>query len=203
MSTHLLSRRVEVMVATAILVLTGLTIASHVKASSNPSDVQPAGLAGPVSSLADSPSISGPTPPEIVRWLNLNARMLNSAAAPVDTVRLLRSGLGREGRSVYAYRSNGVVCFLLTGEGGTCGNPGFIWTLGGGDGVTDDGALVGVATDNVNDVRLVVDGNEVPVSLKDNVAYADLPLGGSNATITVTYADGQTTRDSLALKGTS
>lgn len=128
-----------------------------------------------------------------------------SVAEIMARVRLLRSGLGTHRRDVYALRINGAVCFLLTGEGGTCsskdGTSSFTWTIGGGDGITDAGALVGIAADDVKEIGLVVDGVRIPVSLENNVAYADLPLDGKMAEITVEHRDGKVTSDTVRLAG--
>jgi hypothetical protein len=163
-------------------------------------------LAAGVSALDRIAPAKGPLPPDVQKFAEVNARTLGATVPGIMAqVRLLRSGLGKHSRDAYAFRINGAVCFVLTGEGGTCsrgsGSSSFTWTIGGGDGITDAGALVGVAADDVRAITLTVDGKPIAVSLANNIAYADLPLDGQLAVFTVHHKDGKDTTDTVHLAG--
>jgi hypothetical protein len=170
------------------------------------SEPPPQGLAAGVSALDRANEAPLAPTREMRLFARYNARSLGVGEAQVlSRFRLLRKDLGPSRRAVYALRIDGTVCFLLTGEGGTCsstdGTSSFTWTIGGGDGVTDAGALVGIAADDVAGIDLYVDRAPVRVSLLDNVAYADLPLSGRTAEIIVRHDDGRATTDTVMLGG--
>jgi hypothetical protein len=169
-------------------------------------DPPPVGLAAGVSALGRVASAKGPIAPDVKKFAQVNAKTLGATVPEIMAqVRLLRSGLGKHSRDVYAFRINGAVCFVLSGEGGTCsrgsGSSSFAWTIGGGDGITDAGALVGVAADDVSAITLTVDGKPIAVSLANNIAYAELPLDGKLAVFTVHHKDGKETTDTVRLQG--
>jgi hypothetical protein len=111
-------------------------------------------------------------------------------------VRRLRSGLGKTHADLYAFRSGaGAPCFILVGEVGACarsasdGTPGLQWTIGGGmPGNPSD--LVAIASDDVAAVGLAVDGAPIPVSLANNVAFAEYRASARHAQITIARRDG-------------
>jgi hypothetical protein len=113
-------------------------------------------------------------------------------------IRRLRSGLGKTRADLYAFRSGtGAPCFILVGEVGACarsatdGTPGLQWTIGGGmPGNPSD--LVAIASDDVAAVGLAVDGTPVPVSLANNVAFAEYAASARHAQITIVRHDGTT-----------
>jgi hypothetical protein len=169
-------------------------------------DEPPAGLSAGVSALEQMAPVQEPVAPDVKTFARVNANALGATVPELMTrVRLLRRGLGKDDRDLYAFRINSAVCFVLSSEGGTCsrgsGSSSFTWTLGGGDGITDAGALVGVAADDVTRITLNVDGTSIPVSLVNNGAYADLPVDGRLAVITVSHRDGKQTSDTVRLTG--
>jgi hypothetical protein len=194
---------------TTIALVTGAVAAAAlavVVALGQAGDPPPRGLAAAVSALDRIAPAKGPVAPDVQRFARVNARALGATVPEIMArVRLLRSGLGKHGRDAYAFQINGAVCFVLSGEGGTCsrgsGSSSFTWTIGGGDGITDAGALVGVAADDVSAITLTVDGEPIAVSLANNIAYADLPLDGKLAVFTVHHTDGKETTDTVRLDG--
>ncbi len=131
-----------------------------------------------------------------------------SATDASSDVRLLRKGLGAsKSDDVYAFPSaSGAVCFILLGVSATCGHqgdtqtPGLSWMIGGGDATTPS-RFVAVAVDDITAVTLEVDGSSVPVSLVNNVAYAEFPSDAKAATIHVERADGSSSSAQLSLDG--
>ncbi len=102
---------------------------------------------------------------------------------------------------MYAFKSkSGSPCVVLTGQTGFCaqsasdGTPGLQWSIGGGTPKLPS-TLVGIASDDVASVGLDVDGANVPVTLANNVAFAEFPADSQHATITITRADGANTVD--------
>lgn len=162
------------------------------------------------------PAISALTklPPQA----NLPDRVLGfiaQAAGPTQSdpqeikgrVRLLREGLGVRKLDAYGYLdSQGRPCFFIPGEVGSCATiadtdtPGFYWTIGGGYPDTPSN-LIGLATDDVRSVSLIIDGTEVPVSIINNLAFAEYPNTANLATVVVKRADGGEQSASLHLKG--
>jgi hypothetical protein len=59
------------------------------------------------------------------------------------------------------------------------------------------GRFVAIVTDDVHRVGLSVGGAAYRVSLENNVAFAEFPVGGDSAEIVVTYADGSTERSTV------
>ena len=159
-----------------------------------------------VHSLAALP-VQARVPAEVARFVAHVGELTHSGPADVNSIRLLRSNLGAGGGSVYGVRSAaGSPCFILTGYGGTCaggGNTarsGVAWIIGGAHDALP-GVFVGLAADDVTRVQLNVDGASVPVSLKSNVAFAELPERGHDAVITTTRAGGRTSSEGLTLTG--
>ena len=120
-------------------------------------------------------------------------------------MRLLRSTMGSARGSLYALQGgSGAPCFILTHYGGTCGAGGLTqpaWVIGGGGQDGNPDVLVGLAPDNVAAVKLTVDGRDVPVSLMQNVVFAQFPTGGQFARIVTTHVDGTTATEQLSLNG--
>ena len=111
-------------------------------------------------------------------------------------IRRLRSSLGKTHADLYAFRSGtGAPCFILVGDVGACarsatdGTPGLQWTIGGGM-PGNPSNLVAIASDDVAAVGLVIDGAPIPVSLANNVAFAEYPATGRHAQITIARRDG-------------
>lgn len=122
-------------------------------------------------------------------------------------VRLLRRSLASDGSSLYGFRSeSGSPCVILIGHAGFCapspatGTPGLQWAMGGAT-LNSPGSLVGIASDDVTSVSLAIDGADVPVSLADNVVYAEFPNGEGNAAVKVSRADGRSNSFTLSLGG--
>jgi hypothetical protein len=159
-----------------------------------------------VSALAGPGRAPASIPPEVRLFVAHTARMTQTdEAQALAGLRELRSGLGATGAAVYAYRSSsGSPCFVLTGYGGACaqdprdGTPGLHWTIGGGHDAAPS-VLVGIAGDDVSRVELRVDGAAVPVSLSDNVVFAEFPASAKQATIVVVHDGGAESRASLRL----
>jgi hypothetical protein len=159
-----------------------------------------------VSPLASLPP-QARVPAEVARFVAHVGELTHSKPADPGSVRLLRSSLGAGGGDVYGVTSAaGSPCFILTGYGGTCaggGNTarsGVAWIIGGAhDGLP--GIFVGLAADDVSSVRLDVDGASVPVSLRSNVAFAELPARAHDAIVTTIRAGGRTSSESLVLTG--
>jgi hypothetical protein len=120
-------------------------------------------------------------------------------------VRLLRSGLGSARGGLYALVGGaGAPCFILTHYGGTCGVAGSgksAWVVGGGGQDGNPDVLVGLTPDDVTALRLKVDGRDVPVSLDQNVVFAQFPTGGKSAQVATTHVDGTVTTDLVGLNG--
>jgi hypothetical protein len=75
-----------------------------------------------------------------------------------------------------------------------------LWQIGGGNGGNDPSYLFGLAEDTVQSVALTVDGNDVPVSMNNSVAYAAFPNTAKAATVIVTSTDGSKHTDSVSLQ---
>jgi hypothetical protein len=114
--------------------------------------------------------------------------------------------MGATALAAYAFVDNqGRPCIYVPTEAGICATspqpptPGFYWWIGGGDGGSTSSYLLGIAADNVQRVTLRVDGQSVPVSVKNEVAFAKYPSSAHSATVTVNYRNGRQTTDSLPL----
>lgn len=163
------------------------------------------GVAAGVSALQGA-AVPTSLSPEAQTWLESAARHTKTPLEEAASgVRLLRSDLGVGARDAYAFRaSTGAICFYLTEEVGACpnrpdmGDAGLQWTIGGGDGATPAN-LFALAADDVTAVDLTVDGKPVPVSLANNVAFAEFRADGVQAEIAVTHVDGSTNTVSIHL----
>jgi hypothetical protein len=58
-----------------------------------------------------------------------------------------------------------------------------------------------LAADNVDEVDLTVNGASVPVSLRNNSVFAELPFGAAEATVTIHYSDADDQTMSVNLTG--
>jgi hypothetical protein len=164
------------------------------------------GVSAGVSALERLPAAAN-VPPQVVRFIDFaaTARATDPAQAKAR-VRKLRAHLGTADNDLYAFRtSSGATCFVLVGEVGACpksandGSPGLQWTIGGGH---DDvpSSLVGIASDEVIRVDLAVDGTGMPVSLRNNVVFAEYPSTAAQATITIHRLDGSQTAIPIRLE---
>ena len=154
------------------------------------------GVSAGVAALSEAPA-EARLPDEVGAFVKYEAVVTQTDPATARAgVRKLRANLGEDHASVYAFRSRtGSPCFILTGYGGACaqdprdGTPGLHWMIGGGH---DDApsVLAGVAGDDVSAVRLTVDGRSSPVSLVDNVVFAEFPRSATNATIRLSHRNG-------------
>jgi hypothetical protein len=142
-------------------------------------------------------------PAEVRRFVAFAAGATHiSRDTALARVRLLRSGVGSARGGLYALEGGaGAPCFILTHYGGTCGTAGSgqsAWVIGGGhDG--DPDVLVGLAPDDVVGMSLTLDGRTVPVSLDQNVVYAQFPTGGKSAQIATRHVDGTVTTEHVGL----
>jgi hypothetical protein len=138
-----------------------------------------------------------------VAWAADASHISNETA--LARLKLLRSGVGSVRGSLYAFIGGaGEPCLFLTHYGGTCGAAGSnasAWVIGGGGQNGNPDILVGLAPDDVTRVTLTVDGRSVPVSLNQNVIYAQFATGGTSAEIATTRVDGTVTSDRVGLKG--
>jgi hypothetical protein len=192
------------------IALTSATVAGGVLAiRGSANQPPPPGISAGVSALERLPAASN-LPPRVVRFVEFAA-----AARATDPeqakarVRRLRSHLGRTDADLYAFRtSGGATCFVLVGEVGACpksandGSPGLQWTIGGGhDEVPSN--LVGIASDDVARVDLVVDGKDIPTSLRNNVVFAEYPSSARQAVITIHRSDDSQTAVQVRLEPTT
>jgi hypothetical protein len=139
------------------------------------------------------PAASLPT--AVYEWAGVVGRRTPRAQA----TRLLRADLGGQKSRVYAFRNaKGGVCFLNPGYAGSCSTAehlrrtGAQWLVGAG-------RFVAVVTDDVDRVALSVDETVYPVSIANNVAFAEFPSGGASAQIDIWYANGSTQRSTVQL----
>ena len=154
------------------------------------------GVSAGIAALSDAPT-EARIPDEVAAFVKYEARVTGTDPATARAgVRKLQANLGQGHASVYAFRSRtGSPCFILTGYGGACaqdprdGTPGLHWMIGGGH---DDmpSVLVGIAGDDVSTVRLTVDRSSSPVSLVDNVVFAEFPRSAGSATIQLEHRNG-------------
>lgn len=126
-----------------------------------------------------------------------------SRDAALARVKILRSNVGSARGGLYAFvGDSGAPCFILTHYGGTCataGSSGLAWVIGGGGQDGNPDVLIALAPDDVTAVSLTVDGRNVPVSLHQNVAYAEFPTGSTSAEVATTRVDGTVTTEHLDL----
>jgi hypothetical protein len=129
------------------------------------------------------------------------------AARASRGVRLVRRSMGTADFAMYAFLDDrGRPCFYVPKYGGICATtlqssvPGFYWLIGGG-GEGQPSYLMALAADEIRRVSLGVGGENIPVSLRKNVAFAEYPVTrAKSATVTVLYANGDTQSASLALR---
>jgi hypothetical protein len=149
---------------------------------------------GPTAALDHLPILSV-LPGEIANSVQrLAAFDGTDAAAASHAVRLTHGTLGsRDG--IYAFKdSRGNVCIIeavslfCNPDGGTS-TPGINWGIGGGD-AQNPSRFVAVYSDDVAGISLTVDGSDVPVSMRNNIAYAEFPAASQQSEFTVTYVDG-------------
>ena len=154
------------------------------------------GVSAGIAALSEAPT-EARLPDEVAAFVKYEASVTQTDPATARAgVRKLRANLGEGHAGLYVFRSRtGSPCFILTGYGGACaqdprdGTPGLHWMIGGGH---DDApsVLVGVAGDDVSAVRLTVDGRPEPVSLADNVVFAEFPRSAGRAKIQLSHRNG-------------
>jgi hypothetical protein len=127
--------------------------------------------------------------------------------AALADLRLVQTNAGSANADIYGFLAEGGhPCVVVPDVIGFCEPatgpvmPGFDWSLGGGDAVTPS-RLIGVYSDDVTAVRLVVDGTSVPVSLAMSVAYAEFSGDAEQAEITVARSSGASSTATVDLKG--
>jgi hypothetical protein len=145
-------------------------------------------------------------PAEVAKFVAHAGQLTHSAPPAVGSARLLASTLGRGGSDVYGVTAgDGTPCFILTGYGGTCAGSSAMtrsavgWIVGGAHGGLP-GVFVGLTADDVQAVSLNVDGVDVPVRLRANIAFAELPQSAHEVIVTTTRA-GRSSTESLSLSG--
>lgn len=154
-----------------------------------------------------SPVASASLPADVQTLISLVAPKTGEDASTLSqNVHLVRQSLGPKGLDVYAFEDNsGDPCFDVPAEGGTCGfsaesqTPGLYFRIGGGNGGNEPSYLFALASDNIQSIDLTVDGNDRPVSIENNIAFASYPNTAKTATVTVHYTNGSTSSDSLSL----
>ena len=181
----------------------GVFVASHGSAGPAP----PPGVSAGVSSLRTLPP-EAHVPSAVARFVRFAAPARGTdVEKAMRNVRRLRSDLGTTKSAVYAFENaNGAPCFILVGHAGSCaksasdGSPGLQWTIGGGYGDVPSN-LVGIASDDVARVTLLVDGAAVPVSLKNNVVFGEFPSAAKRAEIVVHRQDRSESTIEIRLDG--
>jgi hypothetical protein len=149
---------------------------------------------GPTTALDHLPILSA-VPADVASSVQRLAAFDGTDAAVASrNVRLSRGTLGsRDG--IYAFKdARGNVCIVeavslfCNPDGGTS-TPGINWGIGGGD-AQNPSRFVAVYSDDVADIALTVDGSNVPVSMRNNIAYTEFPAASQQSQFTVTYVDG-------------
>jgi hypothetical protein len=119
-------------------------------------------------------------------------------AAALRNVRLVRHGAGATATDIYAFKNQrGRPCIVVPAVIGFCepesgtSPVGLDWSIGGGDPQTPS-KFIAVYTDQVVGVSLTIDGAGVPVSMSNNVAYAEYPSASTKAVFWATYRNGRT-----------
>jgi hypothetical protein len=202
-----MSRVVLLCLTAGVLALGAFVLSNSEQASATD---PPPGLTAGITALDRRPPEQALTP-EVEEWIEVitrSPRLGTTAQAAKTRVKRLRSGLGTARRTMWAFRTDaGGVCFLLTGHTGSCladlsaGTPGLLWTIGGG-GENSPGAFVGIASDDVTDVDLTVDGQVVSsTTVVNNVAFAEIAPSSDQALITVKHANGATRTERIEFGG--
>jgi hypothetical protein len=147
-------------------------------------------------------------PAPVADFIERVAPVMGANATALQTrARELRQGLGGRARSVWAFTDErGRPCYFATDSGGGCAtldnvNPtGLHWSIGAG--YPDEPApFIALADDQITSVTLQVDGADISVSLKNNVAYAVYPNTARQAVITAHYSDGTAQSQTVSLEG--
>jgi hypothetical protein len=170
-------------------------------------DAPPPGVSAGVSAFDRSPR-AGATTPELQSDIALLASTIKTdVGRAMRDLHVFRTGLGVERLNVYAFRNDlGSPCVVVGDFTGFCakrptdGTPGLHWAIGGGT-KTSPSRLVGVASDDVTSIELVVDRQNIPVSLENNVVFGEFPADATNASVTIRRADGAQNSFDVALKG--
>jgi hypothetical protein len=189
-------RRNRLLFVVGVALVAAVVVAVQLASSGSAGREPPRGVSAGVSALDRLPPAKS-VPASVEQFVRFVAPQRGSdPAQALAQVRRLRSDLGKTHADLYAFRSGtGAPCFLLVGDVGACaqsatdGTPGLHWAIGGGM-PGNPSNLVGIASDDVAAIGLVVDGASIPVSLVNNVAFAEYPQTAKRAEITILRRDG-------------
>lgn len=184
-------------IATTIVAVSiiGMAIVLFFTTTTSSAGQPPPGLTAGVSALDRLPPEAN-VPEEVLEILRaFDPSVIGPLDRAAAKVRKLRASPDGSTADIYAVRSKtGSVCVMVRYYAGMCpaaleaGQPGLLFTLGGGDGTSDlPPVLAGVAADNVSNVDLTVNGSSVPVSLENNTVFAELSTGIQSARVVVHY----------------
>jgi hypothetical protein len=175
------------------------------------------GIAAPVPAFQRAPRVRGPaTVRRDVRRLAL--RSGGDPELALRTLRVLRSNLGLEGRSLYAFAPDGrAICFLLAGRRrtGACPTrsdfnpPGVLWISGGGIpawaseiGFPIPSVVAGIAADNVRSVDYVNGNTSRRLAIRNNVFFTELEQLEAVGFLEVVFVSGKRVRIAIAPRPT-
>jgi|SRR5215211_1624820 len=194
-------------IATGIVVSVGAIAAFAGIASGRAARELPHGLSAGTSGLDRVPPMVAPAPHLLTRVEELARFAHADPTAASRNLRLVRSGLGRSRTNIYVFRNErGHPCIVVPDWIGFCEpdsgstTPGLDWSIGGGDTQTPS-KFIAVYSDDVATVTLRIDGENMPVSMANNVAYAELPAESRDAVFTAIRRDGSENSVSLDLAG--
>lgn len=169
------------------------------------------GVAAPVAAYDRAPRVRGPA--KVRREVRRLA--LRSGGDPeiaLRTLRVLRTNLGLDRRSLYAFAPDGrAICFLLEERAGACPtrsdyNPaGVLWISGGGipawgseTGFPIPSVVVGISADNVLSVDYVNGPTSRRLTIRNNVFFTELEQPEATGYLEVRFVSGKRTRIAIA-----
>lgn len=167
----------------------------------------PSGLSGGTSKL-DSASDPVVPSPRLARQVEFLAGFAKTdPALALRGLRLARQRLGATKTDIYTFRNDhGRPCVVVPDWVSFCepdagtGTPGLDWNIGGGDAQTPS-KFIAVYSDDISQITLEIDGVGVPVSMANNVAYAEFPADSDKAVFTAIREDGRDNSVRLNLAG--
>lgn len=165
------------------------------------------GLAESVRAMEDLPTVAIPSRLVAHAMGRAANAMGGDSARATETLKLLRSNLGSESGTIYAYSPRvGILCVLHWPRAGTCATgtnparPGVaLLSSPGGPGypgaVADlPAAVAGVGADNVSSVALSTNGRARPLLIENNTFFSEIPWPASerpwDIAVIVKYANG-------------
>jgi hypothetical protein len=162
----------------------------------------------PAESTAGLDGDSITVPGEVASNVNQLAEFVGTdAAEAASSLRLVRKGVGATATDIYAFRNeHGRPCIVVPEWIGFCQPSsgtkpeGLDWSIGGGDPQTPS-KFIATYTDEIVSVTLAIDGRAIPVSMANNVAYAEFSYASKEAVFTATRTNGQSGSMSLDLSG--